>query len=647
MDAAVVRQALLIRRVEETLLELFSQGRLNGTVHTCIGQELSAVAFARALVEQDVVVSGHRCHGHFLALTGDLDGLLAEMLGKVTGVCGGIGSSQHLFHQGRFFSNGIQGGMVPVAAGLALARKLRGVPGIGVAFIGDGTLGQGILYETLNLVARWRIPLLIVCEDNRYAQSTPREATLAGTIEARPAAFGIETFVSDTWDWPRLDAQAARSVAHVRATGTPALHVVRTDRLAPHSKGDDTRDAAELDAARARDLLTAHARAHPEQHGQWRAAIDREIRDLLGRIAQEPVLMLEEYHRKPRVSPRLPARRPVLPSSERLVTRLNRCFAELLAEHPEVVLLGEDIVDPYGGAFKVTRGLATAHPDRVLATPISEAAITGLANGLALAGMRPIVEIMFGDFVTLAMDQLINHAAKFHRMYNGQIGCPLILRTPMGGYRGYGPTHSQTLDKFLLGIDTLRVVALNAFTDPAGLYRALLAPGQQDPAIVIENKTLYGARIGDFQEENFIVEETIEPFPLTHIRPLHSAPEVTLVAYGGIASIAAGVLGPLFEQHDLKAELLIPSLLCPLDPRAILEAVERSGSLFVVEEGSAFAAWGAELIATIQERLGRRRPFSAHRIAALPVPIPAPRDLERQVLVEARRIIRDVVAHRP
>jgi pyruvate/2-oxoglutarate/acetoin dehydrogenase E1 component len=169
---------------------------------------------------------------------------------------------------------------------------------------------------------------------------------------------------------------------------------------------------------------------------------------------------------------------------------LNQALHDSFRLDEMVFLLGEDVLDPYGGAFKVTRGLSTAYPGRVLTTPISEAGITGIAAGMALRGLRPVVEIMFGDFITLIADQLINHIAKFRWMYNDQVRVPLVIRTPMGGRRGYGPTHSQTLEKLYLGVPGLRVLAPSSVGDPGGLLsRAILE--DDDPVLFVENKLLY------------------------------------------------------------------------------------------------------------------------------------------------------------
>src|SRR3984885_13393317 len=214
LNHKLIKEALTIRAVEEKFLSLFSEGKLNGTVHTCVGQEVSAIAFAGQLKKKDFIFSNHRCHGHYIAFTGDVRGLLAELLGKASGTCGGIGSSQHLCKD-NFYSNGIQGGIVPVAAGYALGNKLKENGAIGIVFIGDGTLGEGALYETMNIISKWEIPLLIVCENNFYAQSTPQHINLAGDILARAEAFGIRTDRGNTWEPENLMQQAQEAIDYV------------------------------------------------------------------------------------------------------------------------------------------------------------------------------------------------------------------------------------------------------------------------------------------------------------------------------------------------------------------------------------------------------------------------------------------------
>lgn len=252
-------QMYLIRRFEETLLELFAQGRLVGTTHTCIGQEANAVGVVKALDPQrDIVFSSHRCHGHYLAFTDDVLGLLCEVMGKAPGVCGGKGGSQHLCH-GNFYSNGVQGSIVPVGTGMALAERERGSGAVTTVFLGDGTLGQGAVYESLNMASLWSLPVLYALEDNGYAQSTPSSLALAGSISDRARSFGIETVELDTSDVREVHEQALAAVRRVREGRGPVFLLLRTYRFSPHSKGDDTRDVAEIEAHRPRDPLRVAA----------------------------------------------------------------------------------------------------------------------------------------------------------------------------------------------------------------------------------------------------------------------------------------------------------------------------------------------------------------------------------------------------
>ncbi|HET7566635.1 MAG TPA: thiamine pyrophosphate-dependent dehydrogenase E1 component subunit alpha [Gaiellaceae bacterium] len=268
----------LIRRFEETLLHLFAAGKMAGTTHTCIGQEANAVGVVTCLdADLDVIVSNHRCHGHYLAQTDDVDGLLREVLGREGGVCGGKGGSQHLCAP-NFYSNGVLGSTVPLAAGMALAQRERGDGGIATVFAGDGTLGQGVVYESLNVASLWKLPLLTVVEHNGYAQSTPSHLQLAGDVEARAAAFGIASERIDTTDVAEVRGAAERAVSHVRARGEPFFLVVDTYRFAPHSKGDDFRDPEEIAGRRELDPLTvAGERVDDGVRGELEAAVEERL----------------------------------------------------------------------------------------------------------------------------------------------------------------------------------------------------------------------------------------------------------------------------------------------------------------------------------------------------------------------------------
>jgi TPP-dependent pyruvate/acetoin dehydrogenase alpha subunit len=276
-EERLYRRMCFIRRFEETVLGLFDEGLLSGTTHACIGQEANGVGVMEHLRDGDHVFSNHRCHGHFLAWTGDAFGLLAEIMGKPAGLCSGIGGSQHICAPG-FKSNGVQGGIVPAAAGIALAERLRGSDGLSVVFVGDGTLGEGLVYETLNLTALWQLPLLIVLEDNGWSQSTPRSLNLAGDIGARFTAFGLSVVEVDTTDVLEVDAAAREAVELCRARRGPGVLVIHTYRLCHHSKNDDNRPIEEVRARWAYDPLVVHGvRVAVDE----RAAIEREVEEAL------------------------------------------------------------------------------------------------------------------------------------------------------------------------------------------------------------------------------------------------------------------------------------------------------------------------------------------------------------------------------
>jgi len=631
-----IKEALRIRRVEEKFLELFSEGKLNGTVHTCVGQEFSAVSFAGQLKKRDFIFSNHRCHGHYLAFTGDTRGLLAELLGKASGTCGGIGSSQHLCKD-NFFSNGIQGGIVPVAAGYALANKLKNNDSIGIVFIGDGTLGEGTLYETMNIISKWKIPLLIVCENNFYAQSTPQNINLSGDILSRAEAFGIKTYKGDTWNPEELMRGAKKAIDFVRTNVEPVFFLVDTYRLNAHSKGDDDRDPAEVNKFFEKDFLNRFKNESSTYYAKYQEDIVSEINHMVEEIMTEHDLHIEDYYKREEKASNNNWT-SMEPINKRQVELINQFFKDKILSDDKVVFLGEDILSPYGGAFKVTRDLSTLRPERVFSTPISESAITGISNGLALNGFKPFTEIMFGDFMTLAFDQIVNHASKFYHMYNKKVTCPVVLRTPMGGRRGYGPTHSQTLDKFLVGIDNVTTIALNTFIDPGIIYESVYK--EKHPVILIENKTDYGKKILAHKLTNFKYERNDDRFPVVRIRPVVHNSQITIVAYGGMADLVAGCLESIFYETDLVPELIIPSMISgwPLD---IIEAsVANTGRLVVIEESSAFAGPGSELVSSIVERINEK--IIVKRINAYPVPIPSVKSLENIVLPDKHRIIQEI-----
>ncbi len=661
-DLELYRRMLVIRRTEEKLLQLHSQGLLSGTTHTSIGQESIAVGLLGRLGEGDAIFSTHRCHGHFLASGGDLAAFLAELMGRSDGVCGGRGGSQHLHASGMsterdrsgravpgsvaFISSGIQGQLVPVALGVAFAKKLRGEDGIAVVFIGDGTLGQGALYESMNLASLWGVRLLIVLEDNAIAQTTPSSVGVAGDTLARAEAFGIDAARLDGADAPKLQREFAALVETMRAREAPAFRVVRTIRLGPHSKRDDDRSAGEMAELRTRDPVTKLAatldptdvdQAGRDATGQLEAALEA------AEASPEPDQLAHLGDVYPPLDESAEAEPWARPAEEpRVVERLNQALHDLLERDPGVHIFGQDLLDPYGGAFAVTKGVSTRFPERIHPTPISEAAIVGSATGFALMGGKAVAEIMFGDFVALAADQLANSAAKHHYLSQGHATVNVVVRVPMGGGRGYGPTHSQSLEKMFFGIPGLRVVAVSSFTDPyALLWNAVAAdPG---PVLFVENKAVYAERARqplDGLVDHYSARTTTGVYPNVRLSPVgFDDPELTVIAYGRCASLAWEPVRQLFLERELAADLCVVSQLSPLDLDGILPPALASECVVTVEEAPGEGGFGAEVAARLAEA-GFSGRFA--RIAASASPIPAAKSLEDVVLPTTESIKREL-----
>jgi len=328
---------------------------------------------------------------------------------------------------------------------------------------------------------------------------------------------------------------------------------------------------------------------------------------------------------------------------------LNRALHQAFADNENVYLLGEDVLDPYGGAFKVTRGLSSSFPQRVLTTPISEAGFVGVAAGMALRGLRPVVEIMFGDFITLIADQLINHITKFRWMYNDQVRLPMVLRTPMGGRRGYGPTHSQTLEKLYLGVPGLKVVAPTSFSwkDEKGspgdlLYQAIIH--SDEPTLFIENKLQYLLPVqdqADMKDFTLSVDQKSSAmgFPAYSLSIKGAPhPNLTIAAYGYMAELTKQAALKLAYENEVFVDLVIPTQLSPFDTGPIVSSASQSGALLVVEEGTMSLGWGAEVIARVAEAAGTQS-IQFKRLAAKELPVPCSGPLEVQALPGIDQII--------
>ncbi|GAA2014503.1 transketolase C-terminal domain-containing protein [Catenulispora yoronensis] len=321
----------------------------------------------------------------------------------------------------------------------------------------------------------------------------------------------------------------------------------------------------------------------------------------------------------------------------RVAENLNAALHAVLAADRGVHLLGEDIADPYGGAFKVTRGLSERFPDQVLSTPISEAGITGVASGLALCGDAAIVEVMFGDFVALAFDPLVNFASKSVSMYGSRLPMRMVVRCPSGGGRGYGPTHSQSPMKHFLGVPGLSVYELSPFHDNLDVFGEMLALGE--PCLFVEDKVTYTQPM--FPD--------VDPFRWDRTDDgvvrvfLDERPDCVLIAPGGMAHRALEAMRSLLFEADISSILMIPSRLYPFPIEAA--AVEATGArfVFVAEESTGGGTWGAEVAHRLHAGLWGRLDRPVTLVHSVDSVIPTASHLEREVLTRAETIHRQVL----
>lgn len=635
LQAKLLATALRIRALEYLLLNLFSKGHMSGTVHTCVGQELCAAALKPFIKPGlDAFFSTHRGHGHYLAYGGPEEPFLAELLGKEGALCRGRGGTQHLFFK-RYFSNGIQAAGALHAVGFAWALKQRGEPGVAVAQIGDGTLGEGALYEAFTFASLLQVPVLFLLEHNGYAQSTQTSRTTPGNLISRAQGFGLSVNRTNDLDFEALVNHMGGIFDRVRE-GNPCLQIIDTRRLLAHSKGDDDRPAELQEAQWKLDPLSALMK-EDVKYRELYESIESDLESLANVVLQRPSLAREaEFSALPR--PNAPLNKIILMpqtgSKQTVGEMLNKGLHEVMRGHSQVMMIGEDIADPYGGAFKITKGLSTAFPNRVFSTPISEAGIIGVSNGLAIAGFRPVTEIMFADFVTLATDQLVNSAAKFYYAYGEQVTCPIVCRLVSGGGRGYGPTHSQSPERMLCGVPGLRVVALSRRHAPDELLRSVILDDNA-PTIFVEPKSLYSqmpltdSPVG-FQSFSAPGKQE-NMYPSLCYRPAGSQrADVTMVTYGGMTNLAEEAMKTLIYEQELAFEYLIVTQLWPLDVEPILQSVQATRRLVVVEEHVSDFGFCAAVIAAVAQQMTDG--FRVKAVGAKPVPIPSVRQLEEAAL---------------
>jgi 2-oxoisovalerate dehydrogenase E1 component len=591
-------QMTVIRRLEERIATLYAGDAIPGFVHTSIGQEACAVGALFHARVTDVITSTHRGHGHVLAKGLEPRRMLAELMGKESGSCHGRGGSMHVADPsiGIFGANGIVGAGLPIAIGAAHALRTRGDGDAVVCFFGDGAVATGAFHESLNLAALWRLPVVFFCENNGFSEFSRAEDQHPVPIARRGLAYGM-----DVVELPGDDVEAVADgmqavLDGVRRGGGPVLVVATTVRVHGHYEGDQQRYrdattmAAEIASA---DPLTL-TRAALVSRGisvdklettEQQAVATVDEAEAFARAADEPLTSTALDHvyaarRTPGPAEPLTPDRPVLSQSK----IIRQALADALEADPRVFLAGIDVAG--GNVFGVTRGLAEAYPDRVFDTPIAETAIMGLGVGSAMAGLRPVVELMYLDFLGVCLDQLMNQAAKLRLMTGGAVTVPMVVRTQFGSGRSSGSQHSQSLEAILAHIPGLTVVMPSSGTEAYGLLRSAIE--DDNPVVFIEHRLLY--------EKKSSLPPPSYRIPIGQANIVRPGTDVTVVAWSRMVSHALEA-ATVLEAEGIDVEVVDLRSIVPLDRATILESFARTNRMVIAQEAVTDFGVGAEIAA--------------------------------------------------
>jgi 2-oxoisovalerate dehydrogenase E1 component len=624
------RRMLVIRGFEERVAALYRDGEIPGFVHLSIGQEAAAVGACWPLRPADVITSTHRGHGHCLAKGLEPLGMFAELMGKDAGTNRGRGGSMHIADPqlGIFGANGIVGAGLPIAVGAATASQLRADGGVAVAFFGDGAPAQGAFHEAVNLAAVWKSPVVFFCENNGYAEFSPEATQHAATLAQRTAGYGIEHVAVDGNDVVAVATAMQLVVDGVRSGGGPVVVEAATYRWHGHYEGDPQRYRSneEVEAWAAKDPLLRHAERLREAgvsvdeltalSSSVSDALDRAVDEARGLDRPTPET-LHDFVMRPRPTRPEPPAAGADAAVFRTMDAVHDALEAELSSDDRVFVAGIDVGEG-GNVFGLTRGLHDQFGDRVRDTPISETAIVGLGVGAAMAGMRPVVEVMYLDFLGVCLDQLLNQAAKLPFMTGGSAEMALTVRTQFGAGRSSGSQHSQSLEALLAHIPGLSVVMPSTPADTYGLLRAAIQ--DPNPVVFIENRLLYGMK-------------GPQP-PADHVAPIgvssvvRPGTDVTVVSVSRMVHEAVAA-AEVLAGEGISVEVIDLRTVAPLDMGPVLDSVTKTSRLLIAHEAVVPFGIGAEIAATIAREAFWDLDAPIERVGAAATPPPYAPELEQ------------------
>jgi 2-oxoisovalerate dehydrogenase E1 component len=584
--------------------------------------------------------------------------MMAELCGRETGYCRGRGGSMHIadVEKGNLGATGIVGGNIPVATGAGLAQKMQGTDSVVLCFFGDGASQTGNFHESLNMAGLWQLPVVYIVENNLYGMSVPLESAAAKLdIADRACAYDMPGEVVNGMDVLAVREAVGRAVARARQGGGPSLIECKTYRWYGHSRSDPRayRTKDEEAAWRARDPIPTFAAWLVENGILTEAEVDTLEEQVEKAIDEATEFALEspmpppeeleafvytpftwteaDYARERALRERCRASGNGTPSGVRKILyrqALQEATREEMIRDPRVFVMGED-VGLYGGAYGATRGLFDEFgQERVRDTPISEATIGGAAVGAAMAGMRPIAEIMYVDFTPLAMDQIANQGAKNRYMFGGKTIVPMVIRTEGGAGRSIAAHHSQSLEALWAHFPGIYVVMPSTPFDAKGLLKAAIR--DDNPVMFIEHKMLYGVE-GHVPDEDYVI-----PFGVADVK--REGIDATVITYSRMVHRSLQAAEKLAEE-GISVEVIDLRTLKPLDMATIAASVKKTGRVVGVTEAYKTGSFISELAMRIQEEIFDWLDAPVVRVAAADVPVPMAETLEDAAIPSVERII--------
>lgn len=651
----VYRDMVRIAACDKQITQLLATGATQFMYYPCQGQEAIPAAIATALLPSDYVLTTYRGIHDVVAKGTPMTEIMAEIMGKGTGTSKGKGGPMHLSDpdSGLMVTTGIVGGTLPIATGLGLASKLKASSQVVICNFGDGAANIGAFGESLNLASLWKLPIVFVCQNNRYAEYTSfQESTLTNAISERAEGYAMPGITVDGTDPDAVASAAGEAIARARAGDGPTLLECVAYRLQGHYFGSDEShmNQEELEAARAETPISK-VRASLLAAGVAEETINSIENNAEAEAADATAAALEAAEPDPsELLTDVFAEVKAIPYQEETTARepdlsgmatadinfnqaVNQALDQALGADDRVIMMGEDIADPAGGVGKITVGLSTKYgTDRVLATPISEQAIVGSAIGSAMAGFKPVPEIMINDFLMVCMDQVANHAAKLRYMSGGRTSVPLTIRSVNAGNVGrFGSQHSQSLETWLTHMPGIKVVVPSNPVDAKGLLLSCI--DDPDPCFFLEAMRLY--------YNVAAVPEDAYKIPLGLAKTCRPGDDITLISYGWPV-VECLTAAEQLEQQGVSAEVLDLRSLVPLDWTAIRSSVAKTKRAVIVHAATEFCGFGAEIAAKLHEELHGQLVAPITRLGAAYSPPPFALSLESHHFPTVEGILRHV-----